>query len=421
MKSILRNPYFVMLFITFMLLFMALINCSSITEIIDGLIVIYKSPDILVTDYIELGGLSAAFANAAIMGFISILLLVLTKHEPTGKTIMSVWLICGFAFFGKNIVNTPAIILGGLLYSRFMKEPFRKNIVYSLLGTGLAPAVTQMYYFGQFNFIVGILVGILFGVVIGFIIIPITKSTAVLHTGHNLYTSGFSAGLLAMLVMALFRGFGIDFNTNSLWSSGNNDKIFLFVMAISVFLIIVGIITGDDYRHRIKNIFHDLTKGREHANHNYDDVKHYSYVNMGVLGICSCVLMLILKVELSGPVLGGIFTIIGFGCCGKRIKNVVPVMAGALFAGAFSVYGLENPSVIIAVLFSSCLAPIVSDYGIGWGLVAGVLHMNFVMNSGDFHGGMNLYNNGLAGGFVAIILVPLIEVIRTRLKKKVAG
>jgi hypothetical protein len=35
-----------------------------------------------------------------------------------------------------------------------------------------------------------------------------------------------------------------------------------------------------------------------------------------------------------------------------------------------------------------------------------------VMNTGYLHGGLNLYNNGLAGGLVAIILVPIIEAFR---------
>ena len=32
-----------------------------------------------------------------------------------------------------------------------------------------------------------------------------------------------------------------------------------------------------------------------------------------------------------------------------------------------------------------------------------------VFNIGELHGGLNLYNNGLASGFVAAIIVPVIE------------
>ena len=34
------------------------------------------------------------------------------------------------------------------------------------------------------------------------------------------------------------------------------------------------------------------------------------------------------------------------------------------------------------------------------------------MNIGYLHGGMNLYNNGFAGGLVAAVLVPIIESFR---------
>ena len=39
---------------------------------------------------------------------------------------------------------------------------------------------------------------------------------------------------------------------------------------------------------------------------------------------------------------------------------------------------------------------------------------NIVTNIGYLHGGLNLYNNGLAGGFVAMILIPLITTFKRR-------
>jgi hypothetical protein len=32
--------------------------------------------------------------------------------------------------------------------------------------------------------------------------------------------------------------------------------------------------------------------------------------------------------ELSGPVIGGIFYVVGFGAFGKHVKNVWPILAG---------------------------------------------------------------------------------------------
>lgn len=411
-KSMIKNPYFVMSSIIVFLFGTAIVNSTDKKDIIRGLIKIYESPDILITDYIELAGLPAAFANSAIMGTVFVTLLLLTKHQPNPKTMMAFWLVCGFSFFGKNMVNTTPILIGGFLFSKFRKQPFKEHIVTTFLATGLAPAVMQIYYLTPFRNIIGIIMGIILGILIGFILIPISNHTSKMNTGHNLYNSGFSAGLVAMLVMAFFRGSGINFTTNSIWSEGNNDIIVIFVYVISVAMILYGIITTSDLKQLLTKIFKDLfTKDYQGDS---DHIRSYLYVNMGVLGIFSCIFLGILQVEVSGPVLGAVFTIMGFGCCGKSIKNILPIMIGGTIAGSISVYGLETPSVIIAILFSSCLAPIVRDYGIIWGIVAGVLHVTFVMSSGDFYGGLNLYNNGLAGGFVAIILVPIIETIQAR-------
>ncbi|MEG0214682.1 MAG: DUF1576 domain-containing protein, partial [Hungatella sp.] len=48
------------------------------------------------------------------------------------------------------------------------------------------------------------------------------------------------------------------------------------------------------------------------------------------------------------------------------------------------------------------------------GILAVFLHSSVALNVGMLHGGMNLYNNGFAGGFVAIFLVPVLQSIRDR-------
>jgi len=67
---------------------------------------------------------------------------------------------------------------------------------------------------------------------------------------------------------------------------------------------------------------------------------------------------------------------------------------------------------ILSTLFSTTLAPIAGQFGILYGMLAGFLHVCTVMNTGYLHGGLNLYNNGLAGGIVALVLVPIINAFR---------
>jgi len=43
------------------------------------------------------------------------------------------------------------------------------------------------------------------------------------------------------------------------------------------------------------------------------------------------------------------------------------------------------------------------------GLLAGFLHSSVALNVGIVYGGMNLYNNGFAGGLVAGFLLPILD------------
>ena len=70
---------------------------------------------------------------------------------------------------------------------------------------------------------------------------------------------------------------------------------------------------------------------------------------------------------------------------------------------------ITSPGVLLATLLCTCLAPIAGQFGWGWGMAAGFLHMTIVQNTSILHGGMNLYNNGFAAGLVCILLVPTIK------------
>ena len=89
-------------------------------------------------------------------------------------------------------------------------------------------------------------------------------------------------------------------------------------------------------------------------------------------------------------------------------------MAGVCFSMITGSWNLNDPSVLLALLFSTTLAPIAGEFGVICGILAGFLHTSVALNVGVVYGGMNLYNNGFAGGMVAIFLVPVIQSIRDR-------
>ena len=69
---------------------------------------------------------------------------------------------------------------------------------------------------------------------------------------------------------------------------------------------------------------------------------------------------------------------------------------------------------MLALLLSTTLAPVAGKFGVLVGLLAGYLHSSVALNVGLLYGGMNLYNNGFAGGIVAIFMVPVIQSVMDR-------
>ena len=61
--------------------------------------------------------------------------------------------------------------------------------------------------------------------------------------------------------------------------------------------------------------------------------------------------------------IAGIFTIVGFSALGKHIKNCIPIVLGTMIAAMLFQFDIASTSIIVAVLFSTTLAPISGTYG----------------------------------------------------------
>ena len=379
------------------------------SEILNGLKEIILSPDILITDYMHVGGIGAALVNASLTSFCSLLLLTLIGIKPNGSTIMSLWLMTGFSLLGKNVFNIWPIIIGVYLFSKYQKEPFLNYILVALLGTSLSPIVSYISFESNNYEPLSIILGILLGIIVGFILPPIASYSIKAHNGYNLYNIGFASGLLATLLMSIMRGLGINLNSRLLWHTGSNKILFILMFICCIYLIIVGLIYGKNNKRNLSNI--NKQTGRLISDF-YLIFGESTYINMGILGILSTLFVILIGGDLNGATICGIFTIIGFGGFGKNIRNTIPIIIGATIAGIFNVNEINSPSLLLSILFSTTLAPISGKFGWKYGILAGMIHVNIVANIGYLHGGLNLYNNGLAGGFVAMILIPLITTFK---------
>lgn len=407
-RKIFKTYYILIAYYIAFMLFAFIIDTPY--NIFNGLKSIILESDILVTDYIAIGGIGATFVNSALLSLMCIGILVYVGIKPNGSTIAALSTITGFAFFGKNILNVWPIFLGVWLYSKYQKEPFLNYVLIALFATTLSPTVTQFKYSSNFSQIGALIIGICFGVIVGFILPSITSYCLKLHQGYNLYNTGFAAGLLGTVLMSILRAFGIDFKTRLIWSTGNNSLFAILLIILFTSMILIGYLLDKNSFKKFKELCKQSGRLISDFYIIYGDGT--VFVNMGILGILSTLYILIIGGDLNGPTIGGIFTVAGFSGFGKHPKNIIPIILGTTFCSLLNIWKINSPQMVLSALFSTTLAPIAGHFGWLYGIIAGFIHVCIVANTGFLHGGLNLYNNGFAGGIVAIFLIPLITSFR---------
>lgn len=386
------------------------VNGGNIFSILKGFISIIVSPTILMTDFLKIGGIAATFINVAFVGFINIYLIHHYKLKINGVIIAAFFTVVGFSFFGKNLYNILPIYLGGYLYTKYQKVSFKEVIVVVMFGTALAPLISELSFSGILQPAVAIIVAIITGIFIGFIIAPLSSHMLRFHDGYNLYNIGFTAGIIGTLLTSILRSFGIIVEPVYIISNKNQGIIIIVLLIFFFGLMILGLAIN----HRALIDYHKILSYRGRLITDFTHLVGYgiTFLNMSILGFLSLFYILIVGGKLNGPALAGVFTVVGFGAFGKHIKNCFPVVLGVIATAIFFGYDISTTEVILAVLFSTTLAPIAGTYGPVIGFIAGVLHMVLVMNVVYVHGGINLYNNGFSGGIVASILIPIVDAFK---------
>lgn len=385
---------------------------QPLPEILRGLLTIIKEPDFLITDYIAIGGIGAAFINAGFLTLVCIGILYFLGMEMDGHTVASIFLMMGFSLFGKNILNIWAILFGVWCYARYHKTSVSKYIYIGFYGTCLSPIITQIMQLSAFPPAVKLLLSILAGTVIGFVLPPLSTHVFYLHKGYSLYNVGFSSGIIATVMISVFKSFGLETNARLIWSTGNNRLFGILLFLFFGLMIVLGRFHSPTAFRQFREIL--KSPGIGGTDYVAGDGFSAALVNMGINGIAATVFVLLVGGDLNGPTIGGIFTVVGFGATGKHIRNILPVMAGVWIASLTKTWNISDPSPIITLLFSTTLAPIAGEFGIIPGVIAGFLHSSVALNVGVIYGGMNLYNNGFAGGIIAAFMVPIIQSIEDR-------
>ncbi|WP_409227264.1 DUF1576 domain-containing protein [Gudongella sp. SC589] len=380
---------------------------DSFYGLVNGLVHIAMSPTLLLTDYLAIGGIGASLLNSGVLMLLTIFIARRNDALMNGPLIAAVFTVGGFAFFGKNIYNIQGILLGVYIFSRIQKDHFTKYIIIAYFGTALSPIVSQVSFGMGFGVFPGIVLGVGAGLVIGLILPPLASSFVRFHQGFNLYNIGFTSGIIGMILMSVFRLSGYDHSLNQIIVTETSIPLLVLLVLYFFSMILVGLITSKnswkEYRSLLKNPGRLVTDFV--SLHGFST----SILNMGVLGLLGILLVSLLQGPINGPIIGGIFTLVGFGSFGKHPGNSLPIMVGVLVAGLIAGLPFSSTGFLLTVLFATTLAPISGHYGYFAGILAGFLHLALVSNLGYLHGGMNLYNNGFSGGFVAAFLVPIFE------------
>ncbi len=387
---------------------------GSPLESIKQLWTLVISPCYLFTDYFVISSIGTAFINSGILMFLAIFIAEKNRVEINGLVIASIFIVAGFALFGKNLYNVISIYLGVYLYSLIKKEKFSNCVTIANFGTSLAPLVSQVSFGMNLQPILAIVLANIVGLIVGLVLTPLSRSFASFHHGFNIYNGGFTSGIIGMVFMSMFRLFGYDHSTLRYISENTDIRVVIFLAIYFLSMIILGYLLE-------KKPLSEYTKvlkycGKPKTDYVILEGFDVALVSMGVMGLSFLTFALIFKAPINGLVIGAILTVVGFSSLSKNLFNALAVAIGVVLAYLSAGRMMSDTVCMINALFSTTLSPIAGVYGWPFGILAGSLHALLVGNLMYLHGGMNLYNNGFSGGFIAAILVSLITTFK---KKKI--
>jgi hypothetical protein len=367
-----------------------------------------------VSDYLLIGGLAATLLNVSLTVILNLYLVKRIGLKMTGPIFACILTIAGFAFFGKNLFNAIPMYIGIYLYSRATKTEMKNYVLVLLLSSGIAPIVSYLMFGVGLKLYFGIPLGIIVGMLVGFILPAFNAHAIKFHQGYNLYNTGFSMGVISMMLTAMIQVF-VPIQRQSAVNNAYHMPLLLATIMISLILIIVAFLVDKDVHMKYPLIL--KKSGRLITDFVAVAGREATMLNIGIMGLLSALLVVGLNIKINGPVMGAILTVVGFAAFGKHPLNSIPVVVGAILAVWLTPLEM-GLGPILAIFFVTGLAPLSGEFGPIAGLIAGFVHLLITPLALSFQGGFDLYNNGFAAGFVAAVLSSLFMVIKPRTDEK---
>lgn len=397
-------------------LFLTGMLVGNVGQSVGGFFRLQVSPARLVSDFIAVEGVGPTLLNVAAVGLLGYLFVILNGLSITGAELAALFTMMGFAFFGKTLFNCIPIMLGVSLSALIVKKKPRDYALIAMFGTAMGPLITFIAFELGMRRVFALPGSFIIGMGIGIVMPPIAIAMLRLHQGYNLYNIGLSAGFIGLFTASLSQAAGADIVPLSMWSTTRMPILMAIVPVIVLIALfcVLGERGGRPVGEYFVETFRDFRKILTMSGRLPSDFADYvspkgALLNAATLGILFWLGMFLIGAPFNGPVLGSLFTIVGFSFFGKHPRNVLPVVLGVV--AAIFVFGKDiySPGPLLAILFGTALAPLAGEFGPIIGFIAGFLHLVIVDRTGVWHGGMDLYNNGFAAGLTATLIVSIIE------------
>ncbi|MFA5447726.1 MAG: DUF1576 domain-containing protein, partial [Sphaerochaeta sp.] len=411
-----KRLYLIMTILLAAMAVIALISGGPIA-VLQGFAHLQTASARLINDFTHYGS-SVALFNSASVGALALILVYFASISLSGPTLACVLTMMGFSLFGNTLLNTTPIILGVYLASKVAGKTFGAYSIIALFGTALGPLVTYIMFGLGLPLIISIPLALACGILAGFLLPAVAAPLLLLHQGYNLYNMGFSCGFLGLFWANILRAAGHLEAAPFVWNEETSLLMLLFIPFFSLLLLIFARLGGTTRQavNELRAI--QMLTGR--LPFDFFDTGQFSgtLVNISLLGLAGWAYVLLIGAPLNGPVVGGILTVMAFGGFGKTLRNTFPIVLGVILSTLLFGKSLSAPGPLLAALFGTTLAPIAGQFGIIAGIAAGAVHLVMVEATGAWHGGLDLYNNGFAGGLTAALFVAILQWYKTNRPKE---
>ena len=422
LKKQMNRQYYYLFGLSVMLMILAFI-IESPQSLVSGMMTILVSPSQLFTDYMQIASVGSTLLNVGIRFLINSYSYKKLEIPVNGTVIGSLGMLAGFSFFGKNLFNSIPFMIGVWIYTKVTKQNYRNYVIVGLFGSALGPLISFLAFSGVLPQGWSVLIAYALGIFIGFILPQLSTQFLGFHQGFSLYNVGFTAGIIGMVVLGFMNAFGIEVETRTLTSTQSPLILYQLLIGFCVILIVTSFYLH--FKKKEKYHFKLLLKLSGRLPSDFVEMTNLATVtlNMSIIGFILLGYVLMNGGQLNGPIVGSIIGVMSFGAFGNQVKNTVPVLVGIMIGSYLTGVEPTSTSALIAAIFGTTLAPVSGYYGPLAGMIAGFVHITLVSHVVVMHGGLNLYNNGFAGGFVAAVLVPIFEIfegIRQEMKERKA-